>query len=221
MSIFTAPRRPDGTFSPKDLALQILTAYALELPTSKEVSGVYVAYQTEGPGAETVHAIWQAIHGKHFAGKDSHKKPKEARQVARDLVLDVLANSADVSPYASIIAAFAEQNDRDFLERLGRGFTKERMPLFKPDEWFLLLNWNEWQTGTPADLAALPPLKHWTDNAAMTLLAMRGAEQDGSDLSTSAYQKKRARLQLEQSKPAKVLNVFPGRGDTVKVETAD
>ncbi len=81
------------------------------------------------------------------------------------------------------------------------------MPLFKEDEWALLLNWHEWNLPTIAtDFLKLPPLKFWTDEAALSLLEY-GSKQLVLDV--SGLRTKRVRLGLKQVKPAQVTGVFP------------
>ena len=149
-------------------------------------------------------------------------EPREARKTAREIIIDILAHKTDWKPYAGIFAAFAERNDRDFFEQLVRGIQRKRKKVFADDEWFLLLNWAEWNSRLPPELVRLPPLTFWTDEAVLGLLQQLSTDTD-LKLKLSGLRTKRARLGLEQSKPAKVIGIFPveDRPGFFNVHTAD
>jgi hypothetical protein len=120
----------------------------------------------------------------------------------------------------SYFRGVAERNGRDFFEQLVRGRQRKRKKLFSEEEWFLMLNWDEWNDALAPDLLKLHPLKFWTDESVLALLERRFQE---LKLGLSGLRTKRIRLGLKQVKPAKIIGVFPvdGQPGFVKIESAD
>jgi len=221
MAAFQVQRRAsDGKMPVVDIVLQIATTIALELPPPEKIKSVRVSFRWKG--SPTVAVLFTALQKKHLATIDSRGRRNEARTVAREIILDVLARKKDWKPYAGIFAAFAERNDRDFFERLVRGFQRKRKAVFSEEEWLLLLNWEEWNSYFPPELIRLPSLKFWTDEAVLGLLT-RLIPDLVSNLNLSGLRSKRVRLGLKQAKPARVTGVFPVKDctDSFRIETAD
>ena len=131
-----------------DIALNVAATVALQIPDAKQIgrkklAGRRVSFGYTGKEAETALAIFNAIAKKHLA-PGTRGKPQDARQTARALVLDILVQKANWKPFPGIIASFAERNDRDFFEQLGRGLYRQRKPVFDELDWFLVLNWHGW-----------------------------------------------------------------------------
>ena len=221
MPIFQAqPRANDGKMPEWDLILQMATTIALEFPPAEQVKSVRLTFRWKG--SPTVRLVWKALLKKHLATIDSHGNPRDATKTAREIILNILVHKSDWKPYAAIFAAFAERNDRDFFEQLVRGIQRKRKKVFADEEWFLLLNWEEWNNPLPPELLRLPPLTFWTDEAILGLLE-RLAPEGIFRLNLSGLRTKRIRLGLEQAKPAKVIGIFPvdGRPAFFNVETTD
>lgn len=213
-----------------DIALNVAATVALQIPDAKQIgrkklAGWRVSFGYTGKEAETALAIFNAIAKKHLA-PGTRGKPQDARQTARALVLDILVQKANWKPFPGIIASFAERNDRDFFEQLGRGLYRQRKPVFDELDWFLVLNWHgwnedSWRNWNNPDRAAilkLPPLKFWTAAALGELLqtvlrcTTKGAK---------ALEKRRLALGLALATPAKVMAVVQTRGGSMEIRTAD
>jgi hypothetical protein len=219
MAIFTAQKREaDGKMLPSDLVLQIATEIVFEFPAPALVKSVKLTI--EWKGSPVVATVFKALLKKHLAAIDSKGNRREARAAAREIILDILVQKSDWKPYGTIFAAFAEKNDRDFFEQLVRGVQRRRKNVFSEEEWFLMVNWDEWNDSLAPDLSKLAPLKFWTDEAVLGLLEWRFQK---LKLGLFGLRTKRTRLGLEQSKPAKVTGVFPAEGHPgcVKIESID
>jgi hypothetical protein len=214
-----------------DIALKVAAKIALEIPDAKEidgkkVSGWLVSFDATGTEAETALAIFTAIKRKHISS--TRRKPRDARQTARALVLNIIAQRGDLRPHAAIIAAFAERNDREFFKMLGRSVKPGRKLIFDNLDWLLLLNWHGWNTASFAHwkstdkdkILKLPPLKFWTAAALgeliETILRYGKAGKGGRTL-----EKRRLALGLTLATPAKVLAVMPTRSGSLEIRTAD
>jgi hypothetical protein len=219
MPIFEAQKREsDGKMLPSDVVLQIAAAVVFEFPPAETVNSVKL--EIKWKGSPSVARIFMALLKKHLGAIDSHGKRREARKAAREIILDILVQKKDWKPYAAIFSAFAERNDRDFFEQLVRGIQRKRKGVFAADEWFLLLNWDEWTETLAPDLLKNPPLRFWTDEAVLALLELRFPK---LKLGLSGLRTKRVRLGLEQGKPAKVTGVFPveGKPGFVAIKSTD
>jgi len=221
MPVFQAqPRADDGRTPENDLLLEIATMIALEFPPAQQ--GKSLRLNIRWKGSPSVGIVMHALLKKHLFAIDSHGNRREARKAAREITIDILAHKTDWKPYSAIFAAFAERNDRDFFEQLIRGVQRKRKKVFAADEWFLMLNWMEWNGRLPPELVRLPPLSYWTDEAVLKLLQQLSTDTD-LKLKLSGLRTKRARLGLDQSKPAKVIGIFPveDRPGFFNVHTAD
>lgn len=214
--IFKATKREtDGKIPVVDLIMEAILTIALLAPEPHFTGKIEIKWQgANNAAALTVDAVLRALFKKHLHAVDSHGNNKEMGKIARELVLDILANKPDWKKYSGIFAAFAERNDRDFFERLVRGIQRKRKPVFEPIDWFCLLNWHEWNdVSLPPGLEKFPPLKFWTDETALGLLAYRfGNETSDFKLDVSGLRTKRTRLALKQSKPAQVTVFDPVHG---------
>jgi hypothetical protein len=193
-----------------DIALHVAATVALQIPDAKEIGGKKLAgwrvsFGCTGKEAETALAIFTAIKTKHLVRKDG--KRQDWRENARALVLDILAQKKDWKPHAGIIAAFAEKNDRDFFERLGRSIYRDCKPIFDPLDWLLIMNWHGWHADSwrnwnnpdRATILKHPPLKFWTAAALGELLqtVLRC-----TTIGAKALEKRRLALGLALATPA-------------------
>lgn len=219
MPIFEAQKRErDGKMLPSDLVLQIATTIVFEFPPAEQVKSVKLEIQWKG--SPSVSRIFKALLKKHLGTIDSKGNRREVRKAAREIILDILAQRTDWKPYSAIFAAFADRNDRDFFEQLVRGIQRKRKKLFSEDEWFLMLNWDDWSETLAPDLLKLEPLRFWTDEAVLALLGLRFPT---LKLGLSGLRTKRVRLGFEQAKPAKITGVFPVKDQPgfVNIESKD
>ena len=195
----------------------VVAKLALEIVAAVSVNGTARMTLEINPPVPAVRRVWQALFAKHFNSVDAHGDYKRIAKVARELVIDIIADAAkakNLKPYAGIIAGFSEANDTDFFEQVGRGITRERKgKVFSEDEWFLLLNWDEWLIKWHTELAEknIPPLKFWKDEAIFGLLQSLPRNRD-SDLKLDV-KTTRTRLVLPKEKPSSVtgyVEVNPG-----------
>ena len=220
--IFKAqPRETDGKVPWSDLLLEYLTTLAFRLPESNTVKSITVTAKWEG--SPTPALFLSALCKKRLQAVNSKGKRKPTktdgkdRGLARELILDILANKENESwrPYAGIFAAFAERDDKDFFECLVRARQrKKRKPLFSEMEVFLMGNWVEWNEGNLSqEIRHNPPLQYWTDRAVLGLLEfVFGSKEEDFNLGESGYAKKRARLGLDQVTPARVIDFYRAGG---------
>jgi len=146
-----------------------------------------------------------------FLFKGNHADPNR-----RDLLVTVLAQLDDWTPYLDEIRGYGELHDLEFFTRLGRAVepNQPRAPLFKPEEVFILHCWDHGigdhlnYVGISEALQArpgieklynTPPLQYWVDQAAADLLNFLFPGQLGSD-SLRAYRYRIKTLELTQNR---------------------
>ena len=199
----------DGGFTASDLVLQMAVNLAFDTPPDADFSAVSFEYEVVGADADTqalVNTVLRAVHEKHLWSRNVYK-PRKVREIARELVVDVLVGKQNWGRYASIFARCAERNDREFFERLVRGIQRKRKPVFDKVEWFCLLNWHDWSY---CPTLPHPPLKYWTGEAALDLLhTVTDLAEDSLRIRgvTGLYTKWK-RLGLVQEKPARVTGML-------------
>ena len=196
----------------------IVAKLALEIDAAVSVNGTArMILEIKSP-VPAVGRVWRALFTKHFNGVNAHGDYKRIAKVARELVIDIIADAAAVKnlkPYAGIIARFAEVNDCDFFEQLGRGITRERKgKVFSQDEWFLLLNWDEWLERWHTELAEknIPPLRFWTDEAIFGLLQSLSKKRDSDSKLDVKTTRTRLALPKEKAPPQVTGYVEVNRG---------
>jgi hypothetical protein len=152
---------------------------------------------------DTTVTVWRAVQAKYFHAPDC-RKPKNACAVARELVIDILANRPKWSQYDRGIAALLV--GKTFIERLGRGLERKRKPIFEANEWLLLLNWHEWSFDLFQGFKEqnVPPLKSWTREAICKLIEGNGDKV--FELSRLDSRLRRLALDRQSVKPAKVIS---------------
>jgi hypothetical protein len=133
-----------------------------------------VAWKCEGTdrkAEEIVDRIIRALVKKQGCAIDNQGNRRDARNICRQLVLDILCRKKDFSRYNQIIAGFAARNDKEFFRAFGRGHERKRV-VFDDTEWWMLLNWDSLKDKTDDDIR-----KVYSSNGAMTLHALRKRRQ--------------------------------------------
>jgi hypothetical protein len=203
----------DGTLPVLDLLLAALAPIAIATRSGVHQIRFLPASNASG---DTFDTVWRAVRQKYFHAADC-RKSKNARDVARELVIDILANKPKWSWYDREIAALLV--DKTFVERLARGLERKRKPIFEPDEWIFLLNWHEWlfqRFGAFKEQNVLA-LKFWAREAICNL--MDGFDGKPFDLSRLDSRLRRLALDKQSVKPAKIVS-YIYRGGAHRIETA-
>ena len=177
MSHFQAKKRADGKTDARDLLLEFLCTVALAPPGAGRV-------EVKWQGSRTAPVLVGALM-KRLNEIDSHGETDQ-RSIARELIIDVIANEPSWKPYSKIFEAFAGKGDKEFFAQLVRGYERKRKPIFDDIDWFLMLNWNE-----SADFDK--PLRLLTDENVLELIYQRFPDHQ---LQLPGYRSKRTKLNL-------------------------
>jgi hypothetical protein len=207
------PRKKDGKTEFRDFLLEALVALAFGLRS--DAKRIRVTLKCDCPA---VHTVWNAACFK-FSKLDTHKKPYEARSLARKLIVYLLTEKKDWRDCGGIFAAYAESNDREFFELIGRGESRQTDRVFERIDWLLMVNWEQWIEPPFPKAESIEPLKYWHPRAILHLLQERDVIE--SAMTENAIRSRCDNLRLKSVKPYRVVDFLPKGGAVFGIHRPD